>query len=116
VEQRALRGTLVYMAPELRRGQLSPAADVFAAGIVALELLGGPAGLAPWLQDRAALLRGDVRHGGRLPDGTSLGAAHAEVEALIAAMLLPEPARRPRALDVATRARALAARLAGLVL
>lgn len=114
VEQRALRGTLVYMAPELRRGHLCPAADLYAAGIVALELFAGPAGLTPWLRDRAALLRGDVHHDGRIPEAAALGALRPEVEQLVASMLHPDHAQRPRALDVATRARSLAARLRGL--
>ncbi len=116
VEQRAMRGTLVYMAPELRRGHLSAAADLYAAGIVALELLGGPAGLAPWLADRAALLRGEVRPDGRVSQSAALGRLRPEVEALVADLLQVDELQRPRALEVATRARALATRLAGDVL
>src|SRR5215813_7503020 len=44
-----LRGTLVYMAPEQFRGELSPAVDQYALAVMAFQLLTGqvPWGMAP---------------------------------------------------------------------
>ena len=108
-EARAARGTLAYMAPEQRRGVLTPAADVYAAGVILVELCSGSAALAPWLGDRAALLRGDARWSGRLPSTleTALGTASAaRLRALAASLLADDPSLRPAA---AVAAAALAA-------
>jgi serine/threonine-protein kinase len=86
------RGTLGYLAPEARRGQLGTAADLYAAGVILVEMLCGSAALAAWLGDRAALVRGEARWDGRLPEGVGDG-----VRALAAALLDEEPARRPGA-------------------
>jgi serine/threonine-protein kinase len=103
-EGRAARGTLAYMAPEQRRGALSPAADVYAAGVIAVELLCGSAALAPWLGDRAALLRGEARWSRTLPGAVvaALGAARAEaLVAALGALVADEPGVRPGAGDAA---------------
>lgn len=98
------RGTLAYMAPEQRRGQLSPAADVYAAGVILVELTSGSAALAPWLGDRSALIRGEARWSGELPAAVAdaLGADRAaKVRALVAALLADDAAARPSAADAA---------------
>src|SRR5439155_5482263 len=105
-EERAARGTLAYMAPEQRRGSLAPAADVYAAGVILVELYSGSTALAGWLGDRAALLRGDARWSGALPPSvaTALGGARAEaLRALVAALLADDAAARPSAADAAAR-------------
>jgi serine/threonine protein kinase len=98
-EARAARGTLAYMAPEQRRGQLAPAADVYAAGVILVELCAGSVALAPWLGDRAALLRGDARWSGTLPPPVenALGARASELRRLVAALLAGDAAARPTA-------------------
>jgi len=98
-EERAARGTLAYMAPELRRGVVAPAADVYAAGVIFVELLAGSAALAPWLGDRAALLRGDARWSGILPTAVThaLGARADDLRRLVAALLADDAAARPTA-------------------
>ncbi|HEX9105373.1 MAG TPA: protein kinase [Polyangia bacterium] len=108
-EERAARGTLAYMAPEQRKGVIAPAADVYAAGVILVELVAGSTALAPWLGDRAALLRGDARWSGTLPSTVerALGARAAEqLRALAAALLADDAAARPTA---AAAALALAA-------
>lgn len=109
IEQRATRGTLVYMAPEQRLGRLGPAADVYAAGVVAIELLGGHDALGAAVGDRASLLRGDLSHDATLrPDVVrSLGERAPVLQALLTALLARDPAQRPTAADAAARARDL---------
>jgi hypothetical protein len=103
-EERAARGTLAYMAPEQRKGVLAPAADLYAAGVILVELLAGTAALAPWLGDRAALLRGDARWSGTLPAAVerALGPSRsAGVVRLAATLLADDAATRPTAADAA---------------
>jgi serine/threonine-protein kinase len=109
VEQRALFGTLAYMAPEQWHGAAGPAADLYAAGVVALELFGGvlPRG------DRAAYLRGEVRPEAGLPPATTvaLGPLAAEVTALLSALLSVDPVARPSASETERRAATLVERI-----
>ena len=107
--ERAARGTLAYMAPEQRRGTLAPAADVYAAGVIAVELLSGSAALAAWLGDRAALLRGTARWSGALPPAVAAALPPPRVQALVALLqrlLAGDAATRP---DAAAAAAAFAA-------
>jgi hypothetical protein len=103
----AAAGTLAYMAPEQRRGRLEAPVDVYAAGMVALELLGVSDRST---LDRAALLRGGAWPTGTLPDAlvAALGPAAHTAGALLTAVLAEDPTRRPSALEVAAAARALA--------
>jgi len=108
-EERAARGTLAYMAPEQRRGVVAPAADVYAAGVILVELLAGSAALAPWLGDRAALLRGEARWSGELPPSVErvLGRRAAELRALAGELVAADAGARPTAAAAATRLAAL---------
>jgi tetratricopeptide (TPR) repeat protein len=83
-------GSLPYMAPEQRRGEASPAVDVYAAGLILREMLTGeaPAGL---LGAPPAALRA-------LPE---------EVAAHVGALTAPDPAARPGATAAARVATAL---------
>ncbi len=104
IEGRAARGTLAYMAPEQRRGTLGPAADVYAAGVIAVELLAGSAALAPWLGDRAALLRGQARWSGTLPPAVAAALGPAATAALLErlrALLADDATLRPSAVAAA---------------
>lgn len=111
-DERSARGTLAYMPAEGRRGDISPPIDVYAAGVIAVELLSGTAALAGWLGDRAGLLRGTARWDGTLPaavDAALSEPARASLRALLAAMLDATPGARPTAEQAATALASLAA-------
>jgi tetratricopeptide (TPR) repeat protein len=99
-------GTLAYMAPEQRRGEVSPAADLYASAVVLFEMYTGH---VPW--PREALLSGARRRDDfQLPD--ELLATAGPVAPALAAHLFalgdPDPARRPTttvALEEAQRLR-----------
>ena len=89
-------GTLFYMAPEQRRGEVSPAVDVWAAGVILHESLTGraPTGLA----GLPALA---------LPAGLIAGPLAAPVAEHLAALTAHAPERRSTAVVAARRAAAL---------
>jgi serine/threonine-protein kinase len=101
VDDRCARGTLAYMSPEQRRGELPPAADVYAAGVILIELLSGTAALQGWIGDRSALLRGTARWDGKLPPAVEreLGTNAAPVRALAWSLLDEDERKRPAPLD-----------------
>jgi hypothetical protein len=109
LDDRGARGTLAYMSPEQRRGELSPAVDVHAAGVILIELLSGTLALQPWLGDRNALLRGSARWDGRLSDPAlrALGDRAQRVIDLAHRMLDAEPGARPDASSAAAALRGM---------
>jgi serine/threonine protein kinase len=86
-------GTAGYLAPEQARGLgASPASDVFSLGLVLLEALTGRQEYTGPAMERLA---GVVNRPPRIPESLS-----PQWRALLAAMLLPEPDRRPPARNV----------------
>ncbi len=86
----SLRGTLAYMAPEVRRGRpVTPAADVYALGLLLHEMLVGELPRGAWrpVAQRVAV-----------PEA---------LDGLLRSALAPDPARRPEAWEVATTLDAL---------
>lgn len=87
-------GTAGYLAPEQARGLgASPASDVFSLGLVLLEALTGRQEYTGPAMERLA---GVVHRPPRIPEGLS-----PQWRALLSAMLLHEPDRRPPARNVA---------------
>ncbi|MCC7382130.1 MAG: protein kinase [Deltaproteobacteria bacterium] len=94
----APEGTLAYQAPEqLRLERISPRTDLFAAALVAYELIAGvparPSGMLGVLEllearSRLPLAPSEVRRG-----------APAELDAVILSALEPDPARRPPSVE-----------------
>jgi tetratricopeptide (TPR) repeat protein len=86
-------GTLAYMAPEQRRGEVTPASDVFASAVVLYEMF---TGRTPWT--REAVMAGTRRVGDfQLPrhiftDAPSLTEA---VQAHLDHLADPDPIKRP---------------------
>jgi serine/threonine-protein kinase len=112
VDDRAARGTLAYMSPEQRKGDLQPAADLYAVGVILVELLSGTAALSAWLGSTQALLRGTARWDGRFSDSVeaALGVHGAPLKQIIGQLLADEAQRRP---DAPSTARTLRSMLPG---
>ena len=86
-------GTLAYMAPEQRRGEVSAAADVYASAVVLYEMFTGH---TPWA--REAVMGGARRaEDFRLPPEVLAGAPGLadEIQHHILRLGDPDPARRP---------------------
>ncbi|MGE0548456.1 MAG: protein kinase [Kofleriaceae bacterium] len=86
-------GTIAYMAPEQRRGEVSPAADVYAAAVVMFENL---TARTPWTRDR---VMGGTRHAEDflLPDFVFKAAPSVadEVQQHLLRIGDPDPSKRP---------------------
>ena len=102
-------GTLAYMAPEQRRGEVSPAADLYAAGVVLFENL---TARTPWSRDV-------VMAGTRTPDDFLLPddirmatpSIGDEVQAHLLRLGHPDPARRPTTAEALADSQRLRERL-----
>ncbi|MBL0212704.1 MAG: protein kinase [Myxococcales bacterium] len=93
-------GTAAYLAPEyVERLVVSPQIDVYALGVLAFELCTGS---PPFGGTMHVLSR--LRKSLKIPRASEANAeVPPDLDALIAAMLSPDPADRPAALDVAVR-------------
>jgi serine/threonine-protein kinase len=103
-------GTLAYMAPEQRRGEISPASDVFAAAVVLHEMCTGH---PPW--SREVALSGE-RHADdfRLPPAVLAPAAPPLADAIQRHLMTlgdPDPARRPTTAQALAEAQRLRERI-----
>jgi len=86
-------GTLAYMAPEQRRGEITPATDVYASAVVLYEMFTGH---TPWARE---IVIGGARHASdfRLPAGVfaSAPALADEIQHHLMRLGDPDPSRRP---------------------
>src|SRR5580704_11517842 len=102
-------GTLAYMAPEQRRGEVTPASDVYASGVVLFEMF---TGRAPW--SREAVMVGTRRASDfQLPrhifaDAPSLTD---EVQAHLDHLADPDPAKRPSTMQALNESQRLRERI-----
>ncbi|HEY4182442.1 MAG TPA: protein kinase [Kofleriaceae bacterium] len=102
-------GTLAYMAPEQRRGELTPAVDLYAAAVVLYE---NCTGRAPWASalDARARKADDLR----LPDFVFANIPKDvtdEVQAHIMRLGDPDPTRRPTTAQAVVESQRLRERL-----
>ena len=102
-------GTLAYMAPEQRRGQVTPATDVYASAVVLFEMF---TGRTPWVRET-------VMGGARSADDFVLPAqvfanapalAH-EIQHHIMRLGDPDPAKRPTTAQALTESQRLRERI-----
>ena len=102
-------GTLAYMAPEQRRGEVTPASDVYASAVVLYEMF---TGRTPW--SREAVMAGTRRPGDfQLPrhiftDAPSLSD---EVQAHIDRLSEPDASKRPTTAQALAEAQRLRERI-----
>jgi len=102
-------GTLAYMAPEQRRGDVSPSSDLYASAVVMFEML---TGRVPW--SREQLLGGERRADDfALPAAivASAPAVGAELTAHLMRLGDPDPTRRPTTTDALAEAQRLRERV-----
>jgi eukaryotic-like serine/threonine-protein kinase len=102
-------GTLAYMAPEQRRGEVSPAVDVYASAVVLFEML---TGRAPGT--REAIIAGARRpEDFRLPPEVFASAPHlaADVQRHLDRISDADPAKRPSTAEALAEAQRLRERL-----
>jgi eukaryotic-like serine/threonine-protein kinase len=86
-------GTLAYMAPEQRRGEVSPASDVYASAVVLFEMF---LGRTPWSRD--VLMAGTRRADDFLLPRELFAAAPGladDVQRYLTRLADPDPAKRP---------------------
>jgi serine/threonine protein kinase len=102
-------GTLAYMAPEQRRGEIVDASDVFAAGVVLYEMI---VGRTPW--SREVVMSG-TRHAEdfALPADKLASAPHVadDMQHHLALLGDPDPTKRPTAAQALVAAQRLRERL-----
>ncbi|HPH66407.1 MAG TPA: protein kinase [Kofleriaceae bacterium] len=102
-------GTLAYMAPEQRRGEVSPAVDVFAAAVVLFEMLQGA---TPWTREQ--VLAGAREHRDFMLPADVFGEIPAVAEAFREHVMLlghPDANLRPSAEDALKQAQQLRAQI-----
>ena len=109
VPQKALAGSLHYIAPEVATGQVRAGdahlIDVYALGVIGFQML---TGRMPYLSATVAQLMGDVVTKDVPSIATLRPGVHPPLAELIQSMLARNPAERPATIDVvATQLRAM---------
>jgi hypothetical protein len=102
-------GTIAYMAPEQRRGEVTPAADIYASAVVLFE---NACGRTPWSRD--VLMAGTRKaEDFLLPAHITQGNAAIadELQAHLLAIGHPDPARRPTSIQALSESQRLRERI-----
>ena len=102
-------GTLAYMAPEQRRGEVSPAVDIYASAVVLYENL---TARTPWQRALTAAVRSADDF--RLPENVLAGVPKDvadEVQAHLMRLGDPDPAKRPATAQALAEAQRLRERV-----
>jgi serine/threonine-protein kinase len=100
-------GTLAYMAPEQRRGEITPASDVYASAVVLYEMCTGH---TPW--SREAVMTGARRTDDfLLPPALRNEALGDDVQAHLLRIGDPDPAKRPTTAQALAESQRLRERL-----
>ncbi|MGE5184823.1 MAG: protein kinase domain-containing protein, partial [Acidobacteriota bacterium] len=100
-------GTLAYMAPEQRRGEVTPASDVYASAVVLFEMCTGH---TPW--SREVLMAGTRRADDfTLPPALRTEALADDVQAHLLRIGDPDPAKRPTTAQALAESQRLRERL-----
>ena len=103
-------GTLAYMAPEQRRGEVSPASDVFASAVVLFEMF---TGRTPWSRE-TALAGARTKEAFHLPDGILEPSLAADIQAHIMHLGEELPEKRPTSAVALAEAQRLRERIIAL--
>ena len=97
-------GTLAYMSPEQRRGEVSPAVDLFAAAVVLYEQL---VGRTPWGREGALATNRRVEDFVLPPEVRPVGLIGDAIQAHLTHLGDPDPAKRPTTSEALAEAQRL---------
>ena len=103
-------GTIAYMAPEQRKGEVSPASDVYASAVVLFEMF---TGRTPWTRE-VVMSGARTSHDFTLPVELLAPGLADDIQAHIAHLGDPDPAKRPTSAVALAEAQRLRERIIAL--
>lgn len=103
-------GTIAYMAPEQRKGAVTPASDIYASAVVLFEMF---TGRTPWTRD-VVMSGARTDHDFTLPPELLAPSLADAIQTHIAHLGDPDPAKRPTTTDALAEAQRLRERIIAL--